>query len=147
MEEVESSQGAQSTAGASGPEERRGSWHPTEREQDSEQGHNGGAEVAGAGCHMALQRLVAAAVAVALLSLVLNNVAAVTPSWVLQHLENGRKRNVGLWKMCPNGGERSQDDKNGQGTQCEGIGWGSEYAGKQESRSTVKCKFLLYFRF
>uniref|UniRef100_A0A8C2Z606 Transmembrane protein 204 n=1 Tax=Cyclopterus lumpus TaxID=8103 RepID=A0A8C2Z606_CYCLU len=30
------------------------------------------------------QRLVAAAVAVALLSLVLNNVAAFTPSWVLQ---------------------------------------------------------------
>lgn len=147
MEEVESSQGAQSTASAPGPEERRGSWQPTELEQDSEQGHDGGGEVAGAGRHMALQRLVAAAVAVALLSLVLNNVAAVTPSWVLQTLEDGRKRSVGLWKMCPNGGERGRDDlqadRRGQGTQkqCESTGWGSEYAGYQESRSTVKLQF------
>uniref|UniRef100_A0A8C2Z5V4 Transmembrane protein 204 n=1 Tax=Cyclopterus lumpus TaxID=8103 RepID=A0A8C2Z5V4_CYCLU len=42
------------------------------------------------------QRLVAAAVAVALLSLVLNNVA------------DGRKRSVGLWRMCPTSGERGQ---------------------------------------
>ncbi|XP_005950596.1 transmembrane protein 204 [Haplochromis burtoni] len=96
---------------------------------------------------MALQRLVVAAVAVALLSLVLNNVAAVTPSWVLQALEDGRKRSVGLWKMCPNSGERGRDDlqadRRGQGTQkqCESIGWGSEYAGYQESRSTVKLQF------
>ncbi|XP_070708404.1 transmembrane protein 204 [Pempheris klunzingeri] len=96
---------------------------------------------------MAVQRLVVAAVAVALLSLVLNNVAAFTPSWVLQALEDGRKRSVGLWRMCPTGGERGRDDlqagRRGQGTQrqCEGLGWGSEYAGYQESRSTVKLQF------
>lgn len=95
---------------------------------------------------MAVQRLVAAAVAVALLSLILNNVAAFTPSWVLQALEEGRKRSVGLWKMCPTSGERERDDlqtgRRGQGTprQCESLGWGSDYAGNQESRSTVKCK-------
>ncbi|XP_061611068.1 transmembrane protein 204 isoform X2 [Phyllopteryx taeniolatus] len=96
---------------------------------------------------MAVQRLVAAAVAVALLSLVLNNVAAFTPSWVLQALEDGRKRSVGLWKMCPIGGERGRDDlqagRRAQGAQrqCEGLGWGSEYAGYQESRSSVKLQF------
>ncbi|XP_078135040.1 transmembrane protein 204 [Sander vitreus] len=96
---------------------------------------------------MAVQRLVAAAVAVALLSLVLNNVAAFTPSWVLQALEDGRKRSVGLWRMCPNGGERGRDDlqagRRGHGTQrqCEGLGWGSDYAGYQESRSTVRLQF------
>ncbi|KAM9837831.1 transmembrane protein 204 isoform 1-T2 [Aulostomus maculatus] len=96
---------------------------------------------------MAMQRLVAAAVAVALLSLVLNNVAAFTPSWVLQALEDGRKRSVGLWKMCPTGAERGRDDlqagQKEQGTQreCKGLGWGSEYAGYQESRSTVKLQF------
>ncbi|XP_014012375.1 transmembrane protein 204 isoform X2 [Salmo salar] len=101
---------------------------------------------------MAVQRLVAVAVMVALLSLVLNNVAAFTPSWVLQALEDGRKRNVGLWRMCPvmTGGERGGEEpgaggggRRGQGTQrpCEGLGWGSEYAGYQESRSTVKCNF------
>uniref|UniRef100_A0A8C9YMU3 Transmembrane protein 204 n=1 Tax=Sander lucioperca TaxID=283035 RepID=A0A8C9YMU3_SANLU len=84
---------------------------------------------------MAVQRLVAAAVAVALLSLVLNNVAAFTPSWVLQALEDGRKRSVGLWRMCPN--------ERGHGTQrqCESLGWGSDYAGYQESRSTVRLQF------
>ncbi|XP_026206922.1 transmembrane protein 204 [Anabas testudineus] len=86
---------------------------------------------------MAVQRLVAVAVAVALLSLVLNNVAAFTSSWVLQHLEGGRKRSVGLWKMCPTGGERGQ----GEQRQCESLVWGSEYAGYQESRSTVKLQF------
>ncbi|XP_041714288.2 transmembrane protein 204 [Coregonus clupeaformis] len=100
---------------------------------------------------MAVQRLVVAAVAMALLSLVLNNVAAFTPSWVLQALEDGRKRNVGLWRMCPvTGGERGRDEpgvvgarRRGQGTQrpCKGLGWGSEYAGYQESRSTVKLQF------
>ncbi|KAF6734814.1 Transmembrane protein 204 [Oryzias melastigma] len=96
---------------------------------------------------MAVQRLVAAAVVVALLSLVLNNVAAFTPSWVLQALEDGRKRSVGLWRMCPGGAERGRDElpagSKGQGTQrqCESIGWGSEYAGYQESRSTVKLQF------
>ncbi|KAL0984321.1 hypothetical protein UPYG_G00139920 [Umbra pygmaea] len=98
---------------------------------------------------MAVQRLVTAAVAVALLSLVLNNVAAFTPSWVLQALEDGRKRSVGLWRMCPivTGGERGRDEarveRRGQGTQmpCEALGWGSEYTGYQESRSTVKLQF------
>ncbi|XP_030196206.1 transmembrane protein 204 [Gadus morhua] len=96
---------------------------------------------------MAARRLVVAAVAVALLSLVLNNVAAFTPSWVLQRLEDGRKRSVGLWKMCPGGGERVRDEpqagRGGQGPQrqCEGLGWGSELAGYQESRSTVKLQF------
>lgn len=109
-------------------------------------GHRGGGEVAGVECRMAVQRLVAAAVAVALLSLVLNNVAAFTPSWVLQALEDGRKRSVGLWRMCPVGAERSRDDLQGAGRahgtqrQCESLEWGSEYAGYQESRSTVKCK-------
>lgn len=105
--------------------------------------------MAGAGHRMAVQRLVTAAVAIALFSLVLNNVAAFTPSWVLQALEDGRKRSVGLWRMCPTGGEKGRDDiqaeRRVQSTQrqCEGLGWGSEYAGYQESRSTVKCKYLL----
>lgn len=90
---------------------------------------------------MAVQRLVVAAVAVALLSLVLNNVAAFTPSWVLQALEDGRKRSVGLWKMCPLGGDRGREEAQaGRRRQCEGLGWGSEYTGYQEFRSTVKCK-------
>ena len=144
-EVVERSQGAQSTASASGPEER--SRQHTEEEQELQVGHHGGGEVAGVGRRMAVQRLVAAAVVVALLSLVLNNVAAFTPSWVFQALEDGRKRNVGLWRMCPGGGEKGRDDLQAgskvQGTQrqCEILGWGSEYAGYQESRSTVKCKF------
>ncbi|XP_036408988.1 transmembrane protein 204-like [Megalops cyprinoides] len=92
------------------------------------------------------RRLVVAAVAVALLSLVLNNVAAFTPSWVLQALEDGRKRSVGLWRMCPVA-ERGRDEagtgQRGQGARyrCETLGWGSEYAGFQESRSTVKLQF------
>lgn len=149
---MERSQGAQSTAGAL--EERRGSGQDTEEQQGTEEGHEGGGEVARGGRRrMAVQRLVAAAVAVALLSLVLNNVAAFTPSWVLQALEDGRKRSVGLWKMCPTGGERGRDDdqdgRRVQGTQrqCVGLGWGSEYAGYQESRSTVKCKFLCLFSY
>lgn len=142
---MEWSQGAQSTAGASGPEE--GSEQSTEEEQQLQEGHHGGGEVAGVRRCMAAQRLVTAAVVVALLSLVLNNVAAFTTSWVLQTLEDGRKRSVGLWRMCPTAGERGRDDLQAvskvQGThrQCESIGWGSEYAGYQESRSTVKCKF------
>lgn len=145
---MERSQGVQSTTGATGPDERRRSRQDTENEQGLEEGHEGRGEVAGIEHRMAVQRLVAAAVAVALLSLVFNNVAAFTPSWVLQALEDGRKRSVGLWRMCPTGGERGRDDlqagKRGQGVQrpCETLGWGSEYAGYQESRSTVKCKFL-----
>lgn len=111
-----------------------------------EEGPEGGGEAVKVRRRMAVQRLVAAAVAVALLSLILNNVAAFTPSWVLQALEDGRKRSVGLWKMCPTSSERERDDlqagRRGQGTprQCESLGWGSDYAGYQESRSTVKCK-------
>lgn len=152
-EEVERSHGAQGTVVATAPEARQGRGQDTEEEQGLDEGHEGGGEVAGVGHRMAVQRLVVAAVAVALLSLVLNNVAAFTPSWVLQALEDGRKRSVGLWKMCPTGGERGRDDlqagRKGQGThrQCESLGWGSEYAGYQESRSTVKCKFLCKFLF
>lgn len=143
-EEEERSQGAQSTAAQ---EERQGGGQEAEEQRGAGEGDEGGGEVAGGRRRMAVQRLVAAAVVVALLSLVLNNVAAFTPSWVLQALEDGRKRSVGLWKMCPAGGERGRDEpqavRRGQGTQrqCESLGWGSEYAGYQESRSTVKCKW------
>lgn len=101
---------------------------------------------------MALQRLVLAAVAVALLSLVLNNTAAWSPSWVLQTLDGGRQRSVGLWRMCPL--ERSWIRQEKQGAipgrgppegdpkaPCQGLSWGSDYAGYQESRSTVKLQF------
>lgn len=148
---MERSQGTPSPAGASGSEEE--SEQNAEEEQQLQEGHHGGREVAGAGRCVAVQRLVVAAVVVALLSLVLNNVAAFTPSWVLQALGDGRKRSVGLWRMCPSGGERGREDLQAaskvQGThkQCESLGWGSEYAGYQESRSTVKCKFLSRFRF
>ncbi|KAI1896232.1 hypothetical protein AGOR_G00092690 [Albula goreensis] len=97
----------------------------------------------GEGRRMAVQRLVTAAVAVALLSLVLNNVAAFTPSWVLQKLEDGRKRSVGLWRMCERGRDEANTGRHGQSVlpQCEALGWGSELAGYQESRSTVKLQF------
>lgn len=49
---------------------------------------------------MTLQKLVATAVLVALVSLILNNAAVFTPNWVYQTLEDGRKRSVGLWKSC-----------------------------------------------
>ncbi|KAJ8245794.1 hypothetical protein GJAV_G00260390 [Gymnothorax javanicus] len=91
---------------------------------------------------MAAQRLVTAAVAVALLSLVLNNVAAFTPGWVLQALEDGRRRGVGLWRMCERG--REDGARHGQTPPqppCETLTWGSEIAGYQESRSTVKLQF------
>lgn len=94
---------------------------------------------------MAAQRLVTAAVAVALLSLALNNVAAFTPSWVLQALEDGRKRSVGLWRTCERGRDEAANAGGGGGRHgqqpqphCEAVGWGSEIAGYQESRSTVK---------
>ncbi|KAG7492061.1 hypothetical protein MATL_G00010390 [Megalops atlanticus] len=92
---------------------------------------------------MAVQRLVAAAVAVALMSLVLNNVAAFTPSWVLQALEDGRKRSVGLWRMCERGRDEASAGRHGQGAQpqCDTLSFGSEFTGYQESRSTVKLQF------
>ncbi|XP_030068392.1 transmembrane protein 204 [Microcaecilia unicolor] len=93
---------------------------------------------------MTVQKLVAMAVAVALVSLILNNAAAFTPNWVYQTLEDGRKRTVGLWKMCglskggvATGGRPGQ----GQERECESLSWGSESAGLQESRSTVKLQF------
>ncbi|XP_012686504.1 transmembrane protein 204 [Clupea harengus] len=95
---------------------------------------------------MAVQRLVLAAVAVALLSLVLNNTAAWSPSWVLQTLDSGRRRSVGLWRMCSLEGGRLDEASAGgseAGTRglCLGLSWGSDYAGYQESRSTVKLQF------
>ncbi|KAG5262366.1 hypothetical protein AALO_G00274390 [Alosa alosa] len=91
---------------------------------------------------MAVQRLVLAAVAVALVSLVLNNTAAWSPSWVLQSLDGGRRRSVGLWRMCPLEGSRP-DEPEAAGTRglCQGLSWGADYAGHQESRSTVKLQF------
>lgn len=147
--EEEENRGAPSAAGVAA-QERQGSTGEEEGDEEREEVREG--EVAGGQRCMAVQRLVAVAVMVALLSLVLNNVAAFTPSWVLQALEDGRKRSVGLWRMCPvmTGGERGRDEhgvggsnRRGQGSQrpCEGLGWGSEYAGYQESRSTVKCKW------
>lgn len=95
---------------------------------------------------MTVQKLVATAVLVALVSLVLNNAAAFTPNWVYQTLEDGRKRSVGLWRSCwlvdrARGGP-SPGVKLGQADarDCEPLGWGSEAAGFQESRGTVKCK-------
>lgn len=95
---------------------------------------------------MTVQKLVATAVLVALVSLILNNAAAFTPNWVYQTLEDGRKRSVGLWKMCwlaEKGREGvGTDARHGQGEEreCESLGWGSEPAGFQESRSTVRRK-------
>uniref|UniRef100_A0A7N5KGP1 Transmembrane protein 204 n=1 Tax=Ailuropoda melanoleuca TaxID=9646 RepID=A0A7N5KGP1_AILME len=96
---------------------------------------------------MTVQKLVATAVLVALVSLVLNNVAAFTPNWVYQTLEDGRKRSVGLWKSCwladrarggsSPGARPGQADAQG----CEALGWGSEVAGFQEARGTVKLQF------
>ncbi|KAK2097284.1 hypothetical protein P7K49_022735 [Saguinus oedipus] len=95
---------------------------------------------------MTVQRLVAAAVLVALASLILNNVAAFTSNWVCQTLEDGRRRSVGLWRSCwlvdrarggPSPGARADQVDT---RDCEALGWGSEAAGFQESRGTVKRK-------
>ncbi|CAI9535371.1 unnamed protein product [Staurois parvus] len=90
---------------------------------------------------MGMQKLVAVAVAVALVSLILNNVAAFTPNWVYQTMEEGRKRTVGLWKMCLSG--RGVSTRPGQSDErvCQSVGWGSEPSGLQESRNTVKLQF------
>ncbi|XP_063077959.1 transmembrane protein 204 [Engraulis encrasicolus] len=99
---------------------------------------------------MAIQRLVLAAAAVALLSLVLNNTAAWSSSWVLQTLDGGRRRSVGLWRMCPLDSGKGADEggmmggPSDAGTKsglCQGLSWGADYAGYQESRSTVKLQF------
>lgn len=93
---------------------------------------------------MAVQKLVAAAAAVALLSLILNNAAAITPNWVYQALEDGRKRSVGLWKMCygHDKGKVSMQHEQTPDRECENLSWGSEHPGFQESRNTVK-RFVL----
>lgn len=91
---------------------------------------------AGYGGRMAVRRLVVVAAAVALLSLVLNNVATFSSSWVLQVLKDGHRRSVGLWRTCP------QDDMRAHGpTTCKWLNWGSDTAGYQESHSTVKREF------
>lgn len=82
---------------------------------------------------MAVRRLVVVAAAVALLSLVLNNLATFSSSWVLQVLEDGRRRSVGLWRECAH-----EDTHAHEPTACQRLSWGSELAGYQESRSTVK---------
>ncbi|XP_020862286.1 transmembrane protein 204 isoform X2 [Phascolarctos cinereus] len=93
---------------------------------------------------MTVQKLVATAVLVALVSLILNNAAAFTPNWVYQTLEDGRKRSVGLWKICwladKGKAGAGSGTRNGQGEdrECEALSWGSDSAGFQESRSTVK---------
>ncbi|XP_053493195.1 transmembrane protein 204 [Ictalurus furcatus] len=89
---------------------------------------------------MAAGRLVLVAVAVALVSLVLNVVAALGSGWALQALEDGRKRSVGLWKVC------TQDTQTPPHTlattaPCQSLGWGADLAGYQESRNTVKLQF------
>ncbi|XP_030625081.1 transmembrane protein 204 [Chanos chanos] len=92
---------------------------------------------------MAVRRLLVLAAGVALLSLLLNNTAAFSPSWVIQILEDGRRRCVGLWRTC-------RDEPNTLGpthshththTQCHALSWGSDLSGYQESRSTVKLQF------
>ncbi|XP_007937702.1 transmembrane protein 204 [Orycteropus afer afer] len=96
---------------------------------------------------MTVQKLVASAVLVALVSLVLNNVAAFTPHWVHQTLEDGRRRSVGLWRACwlPDRvrGGAGPAARPGQPEEpdCEALGWGSEAAGFQEARATVKLQF------
>ncbi|KAM9208447.1 transmembrane protein 204 isoform 2-T2 [Dugong dugon] len=96
---------------------------------------------------MTIQKLVASAVLVALVSLVLNNVAAFTPNWVRQTLDDGRRRSVGLWRACwlPDrarggpgpGAKPALADEH----ECEPLSWGSEAAGFQEARGTVKLQF------
>ncbi|XP_075420625.1 transmembrane protein 204 [Tenrec ecaudatus] len=96
---------------------------------------------------MTVQKLVASAVLVALVSLVLNNAAAFTTHWVCQTLEDGRRRGVGLWRACwlpdrargaPGPGARAEPAGE---QECEALGWGSEAAGFQEARATVKLQF------
>lgn len=97
---------------------------------------------------MTVRKVVATAVLVALVSLVLNNAAAFTPNWVYQTLEDGRRRSVGLWRACwlaerPRGAPGPGARPGPADTRdCEALGWGSEAAGFQESRGTVKRKLV-----
>uniref|UniRef100_A0A3B1JZQ1 Transmembrane protein 204 n=1 Tax=Astyanax mexicanus TaxID=7994 RepID=A0A3B1JZQ1_ASTMX len=92
---------------------------------------------------MAVGRLVLVAVALALASLLLNATAALGSGWVLQALEDGRRRSVGLWRVCLH----SSDAEVGTQAQprphppCQALGWGADLSGYQESRSTVKLQF------
>ncbi|XP_007241833.3 transmembrane protein 204 [Astyanax mexicanus] len=92
---------------------------------------------------MAVGRLLLVAVAVALASLLLNATAALGSGWVLQALEDGRRRSVGLWRVCLH----SSDAEVGTQAQprphppCQALGWGADLSGYQESRSTVKLQF------
>lgn len=92
---------------------------------------------------MAVGRLVLVAVAVALASLLLNATAALGSGWVLQALEDGRKRSVGLWRVCvhSNDADVGTQAQLRPHTPCQTLGWGADLAGYQESRSTVKLQF------
>ncbi|TRY92911.1 hypothetical protein DNTS_005723 [Danionella cerebrum] len=106
---------------------------------------------------MAVHRLVALAAVVALVSLVLNCISTFSSSWVIQVFEDGRRRNVGLWRVCTHEdthkdaaacqkrgiwGVCDHEDTNSQEPPaCQRLSWGSELAGFQESRSTVKLQF------
>ncbi|XP_062847170.1 transmembrane protein 204 [Trichomycterus rosablanca] len=96
---------------------------------------------------MAVGRLVLVAVGIALMSLLLNAAAAFSSGWVLQVLEDGRRRTVGLWRVCGYDAETNLQT-HGQVTAstaaqapCQTVGWGADLAGYQESRSTVKLQF------
>ncbi|XP_027013505.1 transmembrane protein 204 [Tachysurus fulvidraco] len=87
---------------------------------------------------MAVGRLVLVSVAVALVSLVLNVVAALGSGWALQVLEDGRKRSVGLWKMCTHD---TETHTLATATPCLWLTWGADHSGYLESRNTVKLQF------
>ncbi|KAG7336434.1 hypothetical protein KOW79_001127 [Hemibagrus wyckioides] len=89
---------------------------------------------------MAVGRLVLVAVAVALVSLVLNVVAALGSGWALQTLEDGRRRSVGLWKVCTHDTDTHMLP-HATAAPCQSLGWGADLAGYQESRNTVKLQF------
>ncbi|XP_076827045.1 transmembrane protein 204 [Brachyhypopomus gauderio] len=108
----------------------------------------GGEGGARAGCggregHMAVGRLLLLAAGAALLSLLLNVTAALSSGWVLQALEDGRKRSVGLWTVClhDDGDDNGAHARPQADTPCQRLGWGADLAGYQESRSTVKLQF------
>lgn len=82
-------------------------------------------------------RLVLVAVAVALVSLVLNVVAALGSGWALQTLEDGRRRSVGLWKVCTHDTD-THTLPHATAAPCQSLGWGADLVGYQESRNTVK---------
>ncbi|XP_026858917.2 transmembrane protein 204 [Electrophorus electricus] len=89
---------------------------------------------------MAVGRLVVLAAGAALLSLLLNATAALSSGWVLQVLEDGRKRSVGLWTVCESADADAHARPRAR-VPCQTLGWGADLAGYQESRSTVKLQF------